>query len=64
MTDKWNITTIEHVKFACPDPCGHTWFEIEMSNGIDGKTFSLWLLCRKCGNRMTYKRGMERLEAI
>lgn len=52
---------LEMKVFRCPPTCGGHYFEISLSNGVDGKTPSLWLKCSICKKNFVFRRGIEQL---
>jgi len=42
--------------------CGGHHFGIEISNGLDGKTHSLWLRCAQCGLSTCMRKIMKSME--
>jgi len=42
--------------------CGHDSFGIGMSNGMDGKTFTLRLTCSKCKRVAIHRKGVKALD--
>jgi len=51
---------LEARQFVCS--CGHSAFQVEISNGVDGKTMALWLRCTKCHFNNVYRRPMRAIE--
>ena len=44
-------------------PCGGRHFEISISNGMDGRTHSMWLTCSKCNVPRVMRKVLKQLES-